>query len=233
MNLPPPPFFQVKDIAKNLIRLKDVRFKFVKNTVKLKKFREWPSYRGILQIVCKYNCPAEYPFCLGSRTCHVHVHNYIPMSHMHTYISRRGYRIFWRGGGVMATRGGVIGGDRPCRRKITIWTHKIFSYKGGDHPYPPLYPPLISTQCLLIILCCIRIPWKSPYEVMQCWWNNRYAFPFSAIHEGSFISFMVFSLVYMLLSCILMKWGHAADGLSGRVSACIVSNRRVAGQHKV
>ena len=24
------------------------------------------------------------------------------------------------GGGVMATRGGVIGGDRPCRRKITI-----------------------------------------------------------------------------------------------------------------
>ena len=28
---------------------------------------------------------------------------------------------FSEGGGVMATRGGgVIGGDRPCRRKITI-----------------------------------------------------------------------------------------------------------------
>ena len=40
---------------------------------------------------------------------------------------------FSEGGGVMATRGGggVIGGDRPCRRKITIKTHKMFSYKGG------------------------------------------------------------------------------------------------------
>ena len=27
---------------------------------------------------------------------------------------------FLKGGGVMAQGGGVIGGDRPCRRKITI-----------------------------------------------------------------------------------------------------------------
>ena len=40
------------------------------------------------------------------------------------------------GGGWPQGGGGVIGGDRPCRRKITIWT--IFSYKrGDDHPYPP------------------------------------------------------------------------------------------------
>ena len=43
----------------------------------------------------------------------------------------------------------MIGGDRPCRRKITraYLNHKIFSYKGGGGvitptPPPPLYPPL-------------------------------------------------------------------------------------------
>ena len=42
--------------------------------------------------------------------------------------------------------GPLRGGDRPCRRKITIWTHKIFSYKGGgDHPY---HPPGSATACI-------------------------------------------------------------------------------------
>ena len=52
--------------------------------------------------------------------------------------TRRGYRIFWRGGW---RPGGTAKGDRPCRQKITIWTHKIFSYKGGWSPLPPPPPP--------------------------------------------------------------------------------------------
>ena len=40
----------------------------------------------------------------------------------------------WRPGGPL--RGG---GDRPCRRKITIWTQKYFSYNGGG--ITPVTPP--------------------------------------------------------------------------------------------
>ena len=67
------------------------------------------------------------------------------------YPPRRGYRIFWRGGwrpGGTAKGGGGGVCDRPCRRKITIWTQQNFSYnlRGGviypvttslDPPLPP------------------------------------------------------------------------------------------------
>ena len=48
------------------------------------------------------------------------------------------------GGGDGHKGGGVIGGDRPCRRKITIWTHKIFSYKGGGVITPTTTPHPVS-----------------------------------------------------------------------------------------
>ena len=44
-------------------------------------------------------------------------------SHPYPYHRQARIQDFLKGGGVMATRGGgggVIGGDRPCRRKITI-----------------------------------------------------------------------------------------------------------------
>ena len=51
---------------------------------------------------------------------------------------RRGYRIFLRGGGWRLGGTAKGGGDRPCRRKITIWAQQNFSYKGGwSTPSPP------------------------------------------------------------------------------------------------
>ena len=39
--------------------------------------------------------------------------------------------------------GGVIGGDRPCRRKITIWTHNFQLQGGGGGVITPTPPPCI------------------------------------------------------------------------------------------
>ena len=45
----------------------------------------------------------------------------------------------WRPGGT--AKGGGGSPDRPCRRKITIWTQTNFSYKGGGVITPVTPPP--------------------------------------------------------------------------------------------
>ena len=46
-----------------------------------------------------------------------------------------------------------------------------------------------------------------------------FLFDVAAVHEVSFISFVAFSEVYMLLTCVLYKWSRSGRAMSPRVSA--------------
>ena len=67
--------------------------------------------------------------------------------------ARRGYRIFWRGGGwSQGGGGGWSGVIAPVGEKL-LFEHTKFSATrggGGDHPYPP--PPVSATVGLYYML---------------------------------------------------------------------------------
>ena len=48
---------------------------------------------------------------------------------------------------------------------------------------------------------------------------------FVAIHEASFISFVVFSEVYMLVTCVVYKWAHSSKTMTHQVNKfCVFEN---------
>lgn len=49
-------------------------------------------------------------------------------------------------------------------------------------------------------------------------------FQFIEIHESMFVLFMVTSEVYMLLSCLLYRWGHTNEGRKMTPNVSTVNN---------